>query len=217
MKKKSRFIHSLHHRHISAYGMTTMLLSREILDEAVRDGKDYVFSSPYPPSQPFCMIKTTWQRDEFKTCNDSKLSTIDLFHNGDQIWYSFVFMLISLINLAAMGTIQKNVLTKVRPVGLVNINTKGYYYAPPFMKVVYTLCATAKCLSHSGNVPHGNNLGTEDIHLLLTAIKRAHDIDQHILLLQADGGSHRILFSLFFYLQNRIILNTTLENKILVL
>ena len=123
-----------------------------------------------------------------------------------------------------MGTIQKNVSTKVRPVGLININTKGYYYVPPFMKVVYTekkklhfLCATAKCLSHSGNVPHGNNLGTEDIHLLLTAIKRAHDVDQQILLLQADGGSHRILFSLFFYLQNIIFLNTTLENKILVL
>ena len=84
-------------------------------------------------------------------------------------------------------------------------------------KKLHFLCATAKCLSHSGNVPHGNNLGTEDIHHSLTAIKRAHDIDQQILLLQADGGSHRILFSLFFYLQNRIILNTTLENKILVL
>ena len=46
-------------------------------------------------------------------------------------------MLISLINLAVMGTIQKNVSTKVRPVGLININTKGYYYVPPFMKVVY--------------------------------------------------------------------------------
>ena len=62
---------------------------------------------------------------------------IDLFHNGDQIWYSFVLMLISLINLAVMGTIQKNVSTKVRPVGLININTKEYYYVPPFMKVVY--------------------------------------------------------------------------------
>ena len=50
---------------------------------------------------------------------------IDLFHNGDQMWYSFVLMLISLISLAVMGTIQKNISTKARPVGLININTKG--------------------------------------------------------------------------------------------
>ena len=37
---------------------------------------------------------------------------------------SFVLMLISLTNLAAMGKIQKNISTKVRLVGLININTK---------------------------------------------------------------------------------------------
>ena len=47
---------------------------------------------------------------------------IDLFHNGGQI--SFVLMLISLISLAAMGTFQNNISTKVRPVGLININAK---------------------------------------------------------------------------------------------
>ena len=35
--------------------------------------------------------------------------TIDLSHNGDQIYYSFILMLISLSNLAAMGKIQKNI------------------------------------------------------------------------------------------------------------
>ena len=50
---------------------------------------------------------------------------IDLFHNGDQIWYSFVLMLMSPISLAAMGRIQKNVSTEERPVGPININTKG--------------------------------------------------------------------------------------------
>ena len=40
-----------------------------------------------------------------------------------QIKYSFVLMLISLISLATMGTIQKNISTKVRPVGLIDINT----------------------------------------------------------------------------------------------
>ena len=49
-------------------------------------------------------------------------------------WTSFIMaiksstllflMLISLISLAAMGTIQKNISTKVRPVGLIN-NYKG--------------------------------------------------------------------------------------------
>ena len=48
---------------------------------------------------------------------------IDLFHNGGQIKYSFVWMLISLISLAAMGTIQRNISTKVRAVGLIDINT----------------------------------------------------------------------------------------------
>ena len=37
------------------------------------------------------------------------MGVMDLFHNGDQINYSFVLMLINLSNLAAMGKIQKNV------------------------------------------------------------------------------------------------------------
>ena len=37
--------------------------------------------------------------------------------NGNQTWYSFVLMLISLSYLAAMGKIQKNISTKVRPGG----------------------------------------------------------------------------------------------------
>ena len=53
------------------------------------------------------------------------LLVIGLFHNGGQIQYSFVLMLISLISLAAMGTIQTKISTKVRPVGLINVNTKG--------------------------------------------------------------------------------------------
>ena len=34
---------------------------------------------------------------------------MDLFHNGDQIKYSFVLMLINLISLTAMGKILKNI------------------------------------------------------------------------------------------------------------
>ena len=32
---------------------------------------------------------------------------MDLFHNGDQIWYSLTSMLTGLSSLAAMGKIQK--------------------------------------------------------------------------------------------------------------
>ena len=47
-------------------------------------------------------------------------------------------MLISLTNLAAMRKIQKNIWNKVRPVSLININTKDWQNKPPFMKVVYS-------------------------------------------------------------------------------
>ena len=47
---------------------------------------------------------------------------IDLFHDGDQI--NFFLMLISLSNLAAIGKIQKNIQTKMRPIGLINKNSK---------------------------------------------------------------------------------------------
>jgi len=52
------------------------------------------------------------------------LEPTDLLHDCNQIKYSFVLMLISLSNLAVMGKIQKNIQTKERPVGLININTK---------------------------------------------------------------------------------------------
>ena len=53
-----------------------------------------------------------------------KRNFIDLFHNGGQIKYSFVLMLISLSNLAAMCKIQKNFCAEMRPVSLINIDTK---------------------------------------------------------------------------------------------
>ena len=37
-----------------------------------------------------------------------QLAVIDLFHDGDQIKYSFVLMLMNITNLAAIGKIQKN-------------------------------------------------------------------------------------------------------------
>ena len=48
---------------------------------------------------------------------------IDLFYNGGPIKYSLVLILIILSSLAAMRKIQKNMLTKMRPVGPININT----------------------------------------------------------------------------------------------
>ena len=49
---------------------------------------------------------------------------IDLFHNGGQIKYSFVLMLISPTSLATKSTFQKNICFKTRAVGLINIKTK---------------------------------------------------------------------------------------------
>ena len=49
---------------------------------------------------------------------------IHLFHNGGQIKYSFVLMLISPTSLATTSKFQKNICFKTRAVGLINIKTK---------------------------------------------------------------------------------------------
>ena len=49
---------------------------------------------------------------------------IVLFHNGGQIKYSFVLMLISPTSLATKSKFQKNIYFKTRAVGLINIKTK---------------------------------------------------------------------------------------------
>ena len=51
----------------------------------------------------------------------------------DQIYYSIVLMLINLTSLNAIVKIQKNIQTKVRPVGLYNLNKKEEQNALPFM------------------------------------------------------------------------------------
>ena len=61
---------------------------------------------------------------------------IDLFHDGDQIQYSIVSMLMSLSSLAPMGKLENKIYTKMRRVGLINIHRKGITNMPPFMKVV---------------------------------------------------------------------------------
>ena len=54
-------------------------------------------------SQFFFLYNTNSIQEQFLGNN------IDLFHNGNQIKYSFVLMLISLSDFSAMGKIQKNV------------------------------------------------------------------------------------------------------------
>ena len=49
---------------------------------------------------------------------------IDLFHNGGQIKYSFVLVLISPTSLVTTSKFQKNICFKTRAVGLINIKTK---------------------------------------------------------------------------------------------
>ena len=57
-------------------------------------------------------------------CSDYRIKIIDLFHNGGQIKYSFVLMLISPTSLATKSKFQKNICFKTRAVGLINIKTK---------------------------------------------------------------------------------------------
>ena len=49
---------------------------------------------------------------------------IDLFHNGGQVIYSFISMLISPGGLVSVCKIQKNFYSKMRPVGLINLDIK---------------------------------------------------------------------------------------------
>ena len=77
--------------------------------------------------QSLLLLSPVIQGSILKRCKLStciKLSCIDLFHNGDQINYSFVLMLISPTNLATTSKFQKNICFKTRAVGLFNINTK---------------------------------------------------------------------------------------------
>ena len=50
---------------------------------------------------------------------------MDFFHNGGQIKYSFVLMLISLSSLATASKFQTNICFKMRAVGQIYINTKA--------------------------------------------------------------------------------------------
>ena len=59
-------------------------------------------------SQFFFLYNTNSIQEQFLGNN------IDLFHNGNQIKYSFVLMLISLSDFSAMGKIEKNVQTEGR-------------------------------------------------------------------------------------------------------
>ena len=53
-----------------------------------------------------------------------KLLTIDLIHKWRPIYYSFIFMLISLLSLVSMCKIQKNVCSKTRLGRLISMNIK---------------------------------------------------------------------------------------------
>ena len=64
---------------------------------------------------------------------------IDLFHNGGPTKYSFVLMLISLSSVVAMREFQKNMLTKMRPVGPININQEPIWS----VQLPYSVCEMA--------------------------------------------------------------------------
>ena len=57
---------------------------------------------------------------------NSSSTCMDLFHNGGQMKYSFVLMLISPTSLATASKFQNNTCFKTRAVGLINIKTKEF-------------------------------------------------------------------------------------------
>ena len=57
---------------------------------------------------------------QVKVLQVARFKVIDLFHNGGQIKYSFVLMLISPTSLPTTSTFQKNICFKMRAVGLIN-------------------------------------------------------------------------------------------------
>ena len=63
-----------------------------------------------------------------RACNTTSYAGcfIGLFHNGGQIKYSFVLMLISLTSLATTSKFQTNICFKMRAVGLINMKTKEW-------------------------------------------------------------------------------------------
>ena len=77
---------------------------------------------------PLLSMPLTWFSNNF-FCGSSfsfVFSPVDLFHNGGQTKFCFIFMLMSLTSFTRMSIIQKNVCSKMRRVhvGLINIHTK---------------------------------------------------------------------------------------------
>ena len=83
---------------------------------------DAAVTTPNEPSDP---INSCLRSNPRKTKKQGLIAaSIDLFHNGGQIKYSFVLMLISLTSLVTTSKFQKNICFKTRAVGLINIKTK---------------------------------------------------------------------------------------------
>ena len=57
---------------------------------------------------------------------NSSSTCMDLFHNGGQIKYSFVLMLISPTSLVTTSKFQNNICFKTRAEGLINIKTNEF-------------------------------------------------------------------------------------------
>ena len=58
-------------------------------------------------------------------------NSIDLFHNGGLLTYSFIYMIISLSNLVSMCKIQRKTFFRTRSERLIIIHVKEYINRPP--------------------------------------------------------------------------------------
>ena len=63
-----------------------------------------------------------------------KTLSLDLFHNGGLLTYSFIYMIISLSNLVSMCKIQRKTFFQTRSERLIIIHVKEHINRPPLWK-----------------------------------------------------------------------------------
>ena len=73
---------------------------------------------------PVSIVTTAGGAECQASAGKALLNQVDLFHNGGQIKFSVVLMLVTLSSLATTSKFQENICFKMRVVSLININTK---------------------------------------------------------------------------------------------
>ena len=95
---------------------------KELSSSLREEGKSLLSSFIFDISMQYPPPVSQWLFLDLQRNRTYLFCAIDLFHNGSQIKYSSVLILISLSILATTSKFQKNICFKMRAVGLININ-----------------------------------------------------------------------------------------------